>query len=544
MADQIMAEGKAKKPGLLRRSMWGIWVILLTALLVLSFIFAAPWKVITLIAIFLVAATILPRIYRKWFWLAVGLVVLSFIVWIFLPDDNKGWRPYTFDKELAQLQARYAVPDSENAAIIYNQILADWKQKEANEPNLPECWYNLALKGPWLNKDQPEIAAYIQCHRNEIEALLRATKIEKCSFPIDSSSFTDFLEARADLLIASGNNDAAEGNTSEAVEKYLAALELGQHVRQQLESKFNFACEATGLGGINNIVVLGDANEFYLDKLEQAVSAIRYDWNSDFLDSITLDKLRLKNELGSSFYEVNPKGNVRLIRGSSAKSAKSRENLRKKLAVSTIDNPETKAKLQKLTTEPGYWQRKFIKAYLQFYVPATPEKLGKLVDASFEKYYAMAKPDFKWSGKPDRVSIFQFQFIIDFRWLIQLHTSINKEVYFRIHDHYLRKSAEQRGTLLLIAMRRYKNANGHWPDSLDDVKTLVSAETFIDPMNNGSLVYKRTDDGFTLYGKGKNGIDDGGKGYSNAEDKGEPDDLMIWPTRNKIPKQQEQKANE
>ena len=62
-------------------------------------------------------------------------MVLAIIVWIFLPDDNKGWKPYQFDKELAQLQARYAVPDSENAAILYNQILADWKQKEANEPN-------------------------------------------------------------------------------------------------------------------------------------------------------------------------------------------------------------------------------------------------------------------------------------------------------------------------------------------------------------------------------------------------------------------------
>ena len=69
MADQIMAENKPHKPGLLRRILWWLWVILLTALLVLGFVFAAPWKVITLIAIFLAAATILPRIYRKWFWL-------------------------------------------------------------------------------------------------------------------------------------------------------------------------------------------------------------------------------------------------------------------------------------------------------------------------------------------------------------------------------------------------------------------------------------------------------------------------------------------
>ena len=179
MADQIMAEGKAKKPGLLRRIFWWLWVILLTALLVLGFVFAAPWKVITLIAIFLAAATILPRIYRKWFWLGVGIVVLAIIVWIFLPDDNKGWKPYQFDKEMAQLQARYAVPDSENAAILYNKILADWKQKEANEPNLPNDKFDFARRNLWLSKDQPEIAAYIQYHQDTIETIDCRQQISK-----------------------------------------------------------------------------------------------------------------------------------------------------------------------------------------------------------------------------------------------------------------------------------------------------------------------------------------------------------------------------
>ncbi len=48
------------------------------------------------------------------------------------------------------LQARYAVPDSENAAILYNKILADWKQKEANEPNLPYDKFDFARRNLWL----------------------------------------------------------------------------------------------------------------------------------------------------------------------------------------------------------------------------------------------------------------------------------------------------------------------------------------------------------------------------------------------------------
>ena len=179
MTEQIKVESGGKNPSLLRRVLWWLWVVLLSALLVLGLIFAAPWKAISLFAIFLAAATILPRRYRKRFWLGVGVVVLAIIVWVFLPEDNKDWRPYTFDKELAELQAKYAVPDSENAAIIYNQILENWKQKEANEPNLPDCWTDLALKGPWFSKDQPEIAAYIQYHQDTIEKLVQASKFER-----------------------------------------------------------------------------------------------------------------------------------------------------------------------------------------------------------------------------------------------------------------------------------------------------------------------------------------------------------------------------
>jgi hypothetical protein len=543
MADQIMAESKPRKPGLLWRIVWWLWVILLTALLVLGFVFATPWKVITLIAIFLAAATILPRIYRKWFWLAVGLVVLLLIVWIFLPEDNKDWKPYQFDKELAQLQAKYAVPDSENAAILYNQILADWKQKEANEPNLPDRWLDLTLNGPWLSKDQPEIESYIQYHKNTIEAVLYATKIEKCSFPI-VANLVDYnkdmdrfptMRKWAYLLAAAGNNDIAEGNANEAIEKYLTIIRFGQHLCQQptpINMLVGIALEALAMGCINDFVVCGDANELYLDMLEQAVSAIKHDWNKDLLNFITLDKLNLKNEFGSSFYEVNSKGNIRFSRDPSAKI---RNELKKRLADGAIYDYENKAELQKFIIDPGYWQRKLMKAYIilyWFYIPSTPEKFSEIVDAGYERYCAMTKPDFDWSKEPNRVPIESiFQFKINFSQLIMLLTKMNEESYFSLHDLYLRKSAEQRGTLLIIAMRRYKNVNAHWPEKLEDVNNLAPAEVFVDPMNNSSFIYKRTDDSFTLYSKGKNGIDEGGRQDSDNEDECVLDDMVFWPAK-------------
>jgi len=544
MADQIMAESKPPKPGLLRQILWWIWVILLTALMVLGLVFAAPWKVITLIAIFLAAATILPKIYRKWFWLAVGLVVLTITVWIFLPDDNKDWRPYTFDKKLAQLQAKYAVPDSENAAIVYDKIIADWKQKEANEPNLPHDWQTVALKGFWLSKDQPEIAAYVQYYQNTIEQLVEVSKFEKCSFPITADLFimgeqlkrTTAMRQWARLLVASGNNDIAEGNTSDAIEKYLVAIRMGQNASQQpsaMDFLVGIACEALAMGSINNFVVCGDANEFYLGKLDRAVSGIRHDWNSDLTGFIDSEKLFFKNLWGIMCYQVNVQGKIRF---SHDPSGMLRELTRKMPGDEMADGNDIFS---------GYWYKKLMKAHTipyWFYMPETPEKLGEIIDASFDKHYAMTKPDFDWSKESEMPP--EFHYKINIQQLAELMAKINKGVYPALHDNYLRIAAQQRGTLLIIAMRRYKNVNGQWPEKLEDIKNSVPPEILVDPFNGNSFVYKRTEENFTLYGKGENGIDEDGKHEYSWPAKPGADDLQIWPYKSKVSKQQEQKANE
>jgi hypothetical protein len=95
-----------------------------------------------------------------------------------------------------------------------------------------------------------------------------------------------------------------------------------------------------------------------------------------------------------------------------------------------------------------------------------------------------------------------------------------------IHNMIL---SERAGTRILIALKRYKDKNGDWPESLEDIKTSASSEFFIDPVNKGEYIYKRTQDGFQLYSKGKNNVDDNGKDDYNSDDR-RADDRMIWPT--------------
>jgi hypothetical protein len=540
MTDPAEIEAKGKTPGLLRRILWWIWVILLTGLLLAGLIFAAPWKVITLIVIFLAAATILPRIYRKWFWLGVGVVVLALIIWVFLPEDNEGWRPYTFDKELARLQTKYAVPDSENAAIIYNQILVSWKQKEANEPNLPNCWFDFVRFGPWLSKDQPEIAAYIKYHQNEIESVLQATKIKKCSFPV-IATIEDYTKDSlrlsvsrqwAYLLIASANNDLGEGKPKEASEKYLALLRGGQHLSGQPNSLYiliGIAIEALGLGAINNFVVNQDANDSYLNQIEQSVSQVKHDWNNDLPSFIDTDKLKFKNMVSELFYEINQKGKVRF---SHDPMAKIRETAKELLA----DTNSAKADIFS-----DYWFKKLFRANVilyWFYAPQTPEEINKIVDAEFEKNYTMTNINFDWSKEPQIIPIESlFKYKMNFRNQVRILAQMNMNFYFDLHGIYLETQAKQRGTLLLIALRRYKNINGHWPEKLEDINDIAPAEIFIDPTNGDFFVYKRNEDNFTLYSKGKNGIDEGGEFQRRPPPLGQPlkepspDDRIFWPIR-------------
>ena len=109
-----------------------------------------------------------------------------------------------------------------------------------------------------------------------------------------------------------------------------------------------------------------------------------------------------------------------------------------------------------------------------------------------------------------------------------------------LHLLYMRVLALKRGTHILIALRRHLNDHGDWPTSLDAMRPDVCPEILIDPFNRGDFVYRLTDDGFTLYSKGKNNFDEDGRCSSDSA-KG-PDDWPIWPPRGHKTQSQDAKS--
>ncbi|MHC4567732.1 MAG: hypothetical protein ACYTE3_18465, partial [Planctomycetota bacterium] len=67
---------------------------------------------------------------------------------------------------------------------------------------------------------------------------------------------------------------------------------------------------------------------------------------------------------------------------------------------------------------------------------------------------------------------------------------------------HVRTLASRRTVHILIALRRFKNKIGHWPQSLDRIRPSLSKETLTDPRDNTPFVYELTGKNFKLNSQG------------------------------------------
>ncbi len=515
-------QGPTKKPTVIKRILKWFGVGVLGVLIILGLIFQVPWKVIAILVVFLLAHTVLPRRGVKWFWAGVGVVVVALVIWVFLPEADGDWRPYTFDKELAALEAKRAIPDEENAATIYNELLKDYNINVCPiDPNA-DVQLLLPIREPWKSSEHPRLARWLEDKQGEIAKIVEASEIDKCRFPIEvdiTQSTNEMVRLGAMRrwaywLVTMANNDRGEGRIDEALRKEIAVLRIAHHQYQQptmVNYLVGIAIESVGIQQVKRVVVTGDGGEEYLKTVEKALSEIGGDWAGNLPRVLEFEKLLAKN-LWGMFYVVNPEGRIRLNPGIAIRAMIAR------LSEDTKKEIEDKAALT-------CWRRKLMKAHTVlawFYMPSSPQKAGQVVDAAYERYFAMVEPGYDWEKEPEETAKIPR---LNYTYLVEHLIEVLAPAYQRIHEVYLRVKSDKQGCRIMVALRRCKNKTGHWPQSLDEVRHLVPEEIFIDPLNNGSFVYKLSDENFTLYSKGENGIDDGGMG----DEESGADDRPIWP---------------
>jgi hypothetical protein len=305
-------------------------------------------------------------------------------------------------------------------------------------------------------------------------------------------------------------------------------MQMGRHLDQQpelVDKLVGIAIEALSLKQLNRFIITDKPTSEQLSAIEYTLSEIKHDWSSDLSGFLECDKLMMKS-LFSIFYDINLKGKTRLSHNPYKKII---AHLQEELEKEPTENQDIKKVSQEILPLT-YLRKKLLKASVivgWFFFPPNPQKASEIIDASYERYYAISKPNYNRESQRNKSQKWPK---FNFSFMIELLANITDETYCNIHDLYLRTKAQQKGAQILIALRRYKNKYSHWPESLDDVKVLAPAEVFIDPFNGGSFVYKLTEENFKLYSKGKNKTDE--NGIREKEDEGVPDDWLIWPPKN------------
>ena len=104
----------------------------------------------------------------------------------------------------------------------------------------------------------------------------------------------------------------------------------------------------------------------------------------------------------------------------------------------------------------------------------------------------------------------------------------------RAYQISTRAEASRRATQISYAVHLYKAQTGQWPQSLNDLPPRYTQGARTDPFSGQDFVYRRTQDGFTLYSTSENGTDDRGI-HHRWGDGGTPadpgDDFVFWPPR-------------
>ena len=346
------------------------------------------------------------------------------------------------DEQLAEIETARAVPDAENAALIYDGLLSDpcvASLVNAHLGNLEEPSVIQRRDEPWRSEDDPELAAWIEDCAPILDKLLQAAQLEACRFPIGidlldlnrTERFAPMLQWPYLLSIAI-NNDLAEGRLDAAVPKWHCLIQMGNHLRQQpfvIDHLLANNTTALALKSLVRFVATDSPSAGCLQKIEAMPFPLTDDWPQHRTRIETIDHLT---------------------------------QLRLKESVSLWDRLKS---------------------------PFTVYRLKRIISKAS-------------SGPIERAG-----------------------------NGYRYNIATARGLRIVIALRRYHTDTGQWPAGLDQIEASLPEGLLTDPVSGAPFLYHRRPDGFQLYSRGWNKIDE--KGIWELEG---ADDWSIWPLPKPQPK--------
>jgi hypothetical protein len=105
-------------------------------------------------------------------------------------------------------------------------------------------------------------------------------------------------------------------------------------------------------------------------------------------------------------------------------------------------------------------------------------------------------------------------------------TSMLSPTSYRIKETHSRIAGQVRVTRAGLALLRYRQTHGVFPETLD----VLDAGDLSDPFADGPLIYRTTEDGFVVYSVGEDRADNGGSPKQPRQNK-DYDIVRQWPAR-------------
>jgi len=429
--------------------------------------------------------------------------------------------------ELNQL-ARPVADEDLNAAVLYDKAIESYVEppKIKQEVELLDAigdkkWITdlteeeVALLKQWVGDNGKAIDFFKQANEKPHCWWQRETKdvvLLNLHFPELSP-----IRYLGKLICWRAKLRASEGEIEEAFDDLLACYKMGSHLmgpRTLVEQLLGLAMRAMAVGNVRIVLaeceIEGQALAHFNKQLEKIVAKDIY--KIDF----QAEKFFYRDIIQRCFTD-NGRGSGRMIPG----KVKEIGDVLSGSGFAVGDNK----------FERGVKYGAYLGISL---ISADREAMTSKYEDAFSKYEKWAKMT-PWESRND-INEWEDRELRDPAWLEQaryIGYYMLIPALRRVGEIAHRVRTEVGGLITTVAVLGYNKENSRYPESLSElVKAGLLKKLPMDPFSDKALVYRRTDDKFTLYSVGLNFEDDGGKmGTKNGKPNKWADegDAVFWP---------------
>ncbi len=382
---------------------------------------------------------------------------------------------------------------------------------------LAEGKFERAMDGPWQKDDCPYVFGWLKKNAAALDKLVAASKRSHFYFPIVADDdpptvlaagipslysireASKALVARAMLHVHSGNHDAAWADLI-AIHRLARLL---AHDRSLISHLVAISMSTVGSEGQRDFLqgIKADSQQYqsWLKDL-QAVEP-----RADIVSTMDID-----NRIGTLDIVMT------VMRASAVETGvKARADLfdwnrmlRKINDTTDLTVKGMRSRGPKVNAEIAHEKEQLFE-WIEKYRIEDASRAGDILNSSVEKFrFSMMTPEQKKKEMTDRVTATLLSIV---------YPSVDRSVALGLAcDSY------EDLALLVAALETFKAKEGKYPADLDAmVKAKLLKELPTDPFSKdaaGSYIYKATEDGYVLYGRGMDGDDDGGKETDDGND--------------------------